>query len=217
MRIILIGPPGAGKGTQATAIKERYPIAHISTGDMLRENVRNNTELGITAKKFMDAGKLVTDDLIIAMMKSRLEEADAASGFMLDGFPRTIAQAEALDALLNEMGICLDAVVLLEISDEEVIRRLSSRRVCSSCGAIYNAISHPSKVERVCDVCGSNVIQRDDDKETVIRSRLSVYHEQTAPLVDYYDRTGLLRRIDATGAPDAVLKYVETIKPKGAE
>lgn len=214
MRAILIGPPGAGKGTQAESIKAKYPVAHISTGDMLRENVKRGTSLGVKAKEFMDSGKLVTDDLIIDMMRARLSEEDAGKGFLLDGFPRTIAQADALDALLADMSLTLDAVVLLEISDEAVVRRLTSRRVCSSCGAIYNAISHPPKQDGVCDVCGGAVRQRDDDKETVIRSRLSVYHEQTAPLVDYYEKKNMLRRIDAA-ARDSALKYLETLSAAG--
>lgn len=211
MRIILVGPPGAGKGTQASSIGARYPMAHISTGDILRDNVKRGTDLGVAARTFMDAGKLVPDDLIVDMMRSRLSEADAKEGFLLDGFPRTIAQAEALDALLREMSIALDAVVLLELSDETVVHRLTSRRVCSSCKAIYNVLSHPPKREGWCDECAGPVIQRDDDKETVIRNRLSVYHEQTAPLVAYYEKKGLLHRVDASGAQDAVLRHLESL------
>lgn len=211
MRIILIGPPGSGKGTQAESIKAKYAIAHISTGDILRDNVKRGTELGKKAKEFMDAGKLVSDDLIIDMMRSRLSEADARSGFMLDGFPRTVAQAGSLSDLLEEMGTKLDAVVLLEVSDETVISRLTSRRVCSSCGAIYNTVVHKPKKEGVCDSCGGSVVQRDDDKESVIKNRLSVYHTQTAPLIDYYDGKGLLHRIDASSAKDAVLKLIESL------
>ncbi|MDR1966804.1 MAG: adenylate kinase [Synergistaceae bacterium] len=209
MRIILIGPPGAGKGTQAAAISEKYAVAHISTGDILRENVRSGTKLGLEAKKFMDAGSLVADSLIIDMMRGRLGEADAKSGFMLDGFPRTVAQAEALSSLLDEMSLRLDAVILLEIADEAVVGRLCSRRVCSSCGAIYNTVARPPKADGVCDECGGAVIQRDDDKESVIRRRLEVYHAETAPLVDYYEKTGILRRIDASGPRDAALKCLE--------
>lgn len=215
MRVILIGPPGAGKGTQAASIKAKYPIAHISTGDILRENVKGGTELGITAKTFMEAGKLVPDDLIVGMMRSRLAEPDAKEGFLLDGFPRTTAQANALGRLLDEMSLSLDAVVLLEIADDEVVKRLTSRRVCSSCGAIYNVIAHPPKIEGVCDVCGGKVIQRDDDKESVIRNRLGVYHEQTSPLVEYYVKKNLLHRIDATGSQNAVLTFLESTKDKG--
>ena len=215
MRIILIGPPGAGKGTQAESIKEKYPIAHISTGDMLRENVRKGTALGVKAKAFMDAGKLVTDDLIIGMMRSRLQADDARAGFLLDGFPRTIAQAEALQGLLEEMSIDLDAVILLDVSDDTVVQRLASRRICSSCGAIYNTIVHPPKIDGVCDICCSKVIQRDDDRESVIRNRLAVYHEQTSPLISYYEERGMLHRIDATFGKDSALKYLETLKAKG--
>ncbi len=215
MRIILIGPPGAGKGTQASALKAKYPIAHISTGDILRDNVRRGTELGNEAKGFMDAGKLVTDELIIAMMRSRLSESDAASGFLLDGFPRTVEQADSLGKMLEEMSCRLDAAVLLEIEDDTVVRRLTSRRVCSSCGAIYNVISCPAKQEGVCDSCSGAVVQRDDDKESVIRNRLATYHKQTAPLVAYYEGKGLLHRVDAAGESDAVLKYLESLGMKG--
>lgn len=214
MRMILIGPPGAGKGTQAESLKAHYPIAHISTGDMLRGNVRSGTELGGKARVFMDAGRLVPDDLIIEMMRSRLQADDARSGFLLDGFPRTIAQAEALGGLLREMAIDLNAVVLLEVSDDTVVQRLTSRRVCSSCGAIYNAAAHPPKVEGVCDVCAGEVIQRGDDKEPVIRKRLAVYHEQTSPLVSYYEKRGMLHRVDAALSKDSVLRYLEA-KAKG--
>jgi adenylate kinase len=212
MRIILIGPPGAGKGTQAVQVKERYKIAHISTGDILRENVRAGTKLGLEAKKYMDAGKLVNDDLIVGMMGDRLRMDDASRGFLLDGFPRTAAQAAALDSLLSDLSVCLDAVVLLEVADEVVVRRLTSRRVCSSCGAIYNAHSRPPKVDGVCDACSGKVIQRDDDKESVIRDRLKVYYSQTSPLVEYYEASGLLSRVDAEGSNDAVLRYLESLK-----
>ena len=215
MRIILIGPPGAGKGTQAESIKAKHSIAHISTGDMLRENVRSGTELGRKARVFMDAGQLVPDDLIIDMMRSRLRADDARSGFLLDGFPRTTSQAEALDRLLGEIGTDLDAVILLEVSDDTVVKRLTSRRVCSSCGAIYNLTVRPPKIDGVCDFCSSKVIQRDDDKESVIRNRLAVYHERTAPLIAYYEARGLLHRVDATSAKDSVLAYLETLRAKG--
>lgn len=215
MRIILIGPPGAGKGTQAVSIRAEYPVAYISTGDILRENVRNTTLLGMSAKSFMDAGKLVPDDLIIEMVEERLAASDSKEGFLLDGFPRTLPQAEALDRMLDKMSIRLDAVVELEISDDEVVRRLTSRRVCSSCGAIYNVIAHPTRVEGVCDVCSGTVIQRDDDKESVIRNRLDVFHKQTAPIVEYYARKGLVKRVDATGEKDTVLKLLKTLRVNG--
>lgn len=212
MKIILIGPPGAGKGTQAEAIKGKFTVAHISTGDMLRENVRNQTELGKKAKEFMDAGKLVTDDIIIDMMKTRLDQPDAKEGFLLDGFPRTVPQAEALSKLLDELSMKLDAVVLLDVPDDVVVQRLTSRRVCPSCGAIYNVIANPPAKEGVCDKCGGNVIQRDDDKEAVIRNRLKVYHDQTSPLVDYYSGKGLLHKIDATSDKEAALKLLLSLK-----
>lgn len=215
MRIILIGPPGAGKGTQAASVKAEYGIAHISTGDILRENVRNSTQLGLSAKSYMETGKLVPDDLIIEMIEERLAAPDCKDGFVLDGFPRTPQQARALDQLLTKKSLTLDIVVLFEISDEEVLKRLTSRRVCSSCGEIYNVTTHPEKSQGVCDVCGGQVIQRNDDDEGIIRSRLSVYHAQSAPLVDYYSAKGLLRRVDATGTKDAVLRLLMSLRAKG--
>ncbi|MDR1943593.1 MAG: adenylate kinase [Synergistaceae bacterium] len=212
MRVILIGPPGAGKGTQAAKIREKRNVAHVSTGDILRDNVKRGSEIGMRAKSFMESGRLVPDELIIEMIETRLGEKDAASGFILDGFPRTTSQAEALDRLLAEMSLALDAVVLLEISDEDVVRRLTGRRVCSSCGAIYNAASHPSKIQGVCDSCGGNVVQREDDKEAVIRNRLAVYHGQTSPVVDYYADKGLLLRVDASKAPDAAMRRLESLE-----
>ena len=160
MRIILLGAPGAGKGTQAESIKKKYPIAHISTGDILRANVKAGTELGKSAKEYMDAGKLVPDEVIIGMMEKRLSEKDCAEGFMLDGFPRTVGQAEALDKMLDKLGIALDAVVSLEIDDDTVVSRLTSRRVCRQCGEIYNTVLKPTAVEGKCDKCGGEVIQR---------------------------------------------------------
>ena len=209
MRLILLGAPGAGKGTQADVVKSKYNIAHISTGDILRANVKQGTELGKLAQGYMTSGKLVPDDVIINMMKARLVEPDCKEGFMLDGFPRTIAQAEALDKMLAELGIALDAVVSLEIDDEVVVSRLTSRRVCKQCGEIYNTIGKPSRVEGVCDKCGGEVIQRADDNESTIRNRLSVFHEQTAPLIEFYKKAGILVSVDATAGKDSVLKIVE--------
>jgi adenylate kinase len=211
VRVILIGPPGSGKGTQAAKIKEKRNVAHVSTGDILRDNVKRGSEIGIRAKSFMEAGRLVPDELMIGMIEVRLGEEDAAPGFILDGFPRTTSQAEALDRLLAEMSLVLDAVILLEISDEDVVRRLANRRVCSSCGAIYNAETHPAKAQGICDSCGGKVIQRDDDNESVIRDRLAVYHGQTSPVVDYYADKGLLLRVDASKAPDTALRRIESI------
>lgn len=209
MRIILVGPPGAGKGTQAESIKARWGIAHISTGDILRANVKAGTELGMTAKGYMDEGKLVPDELIIAMVESRFQEDDARNGFLLDGFPRTLAQAEALDMLLVRLGLQLDAVVELKVTDDVVVARLASRRVCECCGEIYNTVAKPPKNDSVCDKCGCEVIQRADDTEAVIRKRLAVFHEQTAPLIEYYRNKGILMTVDATGAKDSVKKLLE--------
>ncbi len=212
MRIILVGAPGSGKGTQAESIKNKYPIAHISTGDILRANVKADTELGKNAKSYMDAGKLVPDEVIIAMVESRLQESDCKEGFLLDGFPRTTPQAEALDMLLDKLGIALDAVVELDVDDDVVVQRLTTRRGCKACGEIYNTVFKPTKVEGVCDKCGGEVIQRDDDKESVIRKRLSVFHEQTAPLIKYYRTKGILMTVDATGGKDTVLNLLENKK-----
>ena len=206
MKLILLGAPGAGKGTQADIIKKKLNIPTISTGNILRAAVKNGTPTGLKAKEYMDAGKLVPDEVIIGMMEKRLQEADCKDGFLLDGFPRTIGQAEALDVMLAKLGIKLDAVVSLAIDDDTVVGRLTARRVCRQCGEIYNTVLKPAAKEGVCDKCGGEVIQRDDDKESVIRNRLSVFHEQTSPLIDYYGDKGLLVTVDATGGKDAVLK-----------
>ncbi len=209
MRVIFLGPPGAGKGTQAAKVLEHHQVAHISTGDILRENVKKGTPLGLKAKTCMEAGQLVTEDLIVAMMGARLREKDCEGGFILDGFPRTVPQAEALDRLLADLGLTLDAVVLLQVDDETVVERLSGRRLCRGCGAIYNVAFHPTAVEGVCDACGGEIYQRSDDRESVIRNRLAVYHEQTAPLVDYYRSQDRLLEVDAGGSGDAVLVALE--------
>ncbi len=209
MRVIFLGPPGAGKGTQAAKIREKYEVAHISTGDILRANVKEGTELGRKASEYMNAGKLVPDEVIIGMMKERLQERDCTKGFILDGFPRTVPQAEALDRLLADLGLDLDATILFNVDDEIVVERLSGRRMCRKCGAIYHVTFHPTRVEGVCDVCGGEIYQRDDDREEVIRNRLAVYHDQTAPLIDYYRGKKLLRDVDAGGSSDAVLHVLE--------
>lgn len=209
MRIILVGPPGAGKGTQAEKIVAKYGVAHISTGDILRANVKAGTELGKKAKSYMDAGGLVPDGVIVGMMRGRLAEDDCAKGFLLDGFPRTVPQAEALTALLSEMGIELDGVILLDVGDETVVERLCGRRMCRKCGKIFHITFNPSSKDDECDACGGELYQRDDDKEDVIRQRLAVYHSQTAPLVDYYDEKGLLFRVDAARPGDEVLSNIE--------
>lgn len=197
LNLILLGPPGAGKGTQAERLQADFGLAHISTGDMLREQVASGTELGTKAKAYMDRGELVPDGLIVEMLIARIGEEDAGAGFLLDGFPRTVAQADALGEALTASGRELTAAVLVEVADEEVVRRLAGRRVCvKNPGHIYHVDFDPPKHEGVCDQDGARLVQRDDDREETIRRRLDVYHDQTAPLVEYYERQGRLRRFD---------------------
>ena len=196
MRIVLLGPPGSGKGTQATALKEKEGAVHISSGDLLRAHVKNGTELGQRAKPIMERGDLVPDELIIDMMAARMSEPDAAKGYLLDGFPRTVAQAEALDRRLAELGQGLDAVIYLNVPEEEILRRLSGRRTCAQCNAIYQLSTMPPKQEGICDKCGGSLVQRADEEPTVIKKRLAVYAEQTAPLLAFYRETGRLHEID---------------------
>jgi adenylate kinase len=210
-RIVLLGPPGSGKGTQATALKARWGLPHLASGDLLRANVKENTELGQRAKPFMERGDLVPDGLIIDMMAARLGHADAAGGYLLDGFPRTVAQAEALDARLAELGQKLDAVIYLEVPEEEILRRLSGRRICPNCNAIYQIHSMPPKQEGVCDKCGTALIQRADEQEDVVRNRLRVYGEQTEPLLSYYREKGLLHQVDGTIGVENVVKEIQRI------
>lgn len=211
MQLILIGPPGAGKGIQADFLTKKFGIPHISTGDMLRSEVKAGSELGVMAKTYMDAGKLVPDDVIIGMVKERLKKDDAKSGFLFDGFPRTVAQAEKLNEMMSSLGVKLSAVVNMEISDETVIRRLCSRRVCPKCNSIFNVLSMKPKIEGVCDKCGGAIIQRDDDKEEVIKGRLSVFREQTEPLLEFYGKTGLLFSV-FSGRDDAKETYQEILQ-----
>lgn len=186
MRIILLGPPGCGKGTQAEIICKNFSIPHISTGDILRDNVKRGSEIGSKAKEYMDSGRLVPDEIIISMMKGRFSEKDCKNGFLLDGFPRTITQAEALDDLLKQMKISLDYIINIDVPDEDIINRISKRLSCSNCGEVYNLIYKKPKNEMTCDSCGLKLNQRDDDKEEVVRNRLDVYRKQTAPLIEYY-------------------------------
>ncbi len=211
MRFILLGPPGAGKGTQAAVIKDKYSIAHVSTGDILRENVKKGTSLGKEAKSFMDSGKLVPDELIIAMVRDRLKDRDCVKGFLLDGFPRTVSQAEALDHLLSNLEVNLDAVILLDVPDDVVIERLSGRRICRRCGTIFHVNFNPSADGSLCDRCGGEIYQRDDDREEVIRNRLNVYYEQTSPLIEYYEKKSLLKKVDASESSDTVLTMIESL------
>jgi adenylate kinase len=207
LNLILLGPPGAGKGTQAERLQEDFPLAYIATGDMLRAAVAEGTELGKKAKEHMDRGDLVPDDVIIGVILDRVEDDDARDGFLLDGFPRTIGQAEALEAELRKLGRKLTAVLLIEAPDEEIIHRLSGRRVSKS-GRVYHVDFDPPKHADRCDVDGSPLVQRKDDKPETIRKRLEVYHRQTAPLVAYYDERGLLRRFDGTRSPTEVHDHI---------
>lgn len=207
MRIVLFGPPGAGKGTQASLLSEKYGAAHISTGDILREAVANKTEVGLRAKGFMDKGELVPDEVVIAIVKDKLASI-GDQGFILDGFPRTIAQAQALDIALVEIEKPLDAVVNLQVDEDELVRRLSGRRVCPSCGEPYHIDSKPPKVEGVCDKCGAALIHRADDQPEAIRNRLRVYNEQTSPVLGYYSGTGVLKNIPATGSIQDILDRI---------
>ncbi|WP_391530086.1 adenylate kinase, partial [Candidatus Frankia nodulisporulans] len=204
MRLVLVGPPGAGKGTQAAFIAQARSIPKISTGDIFRANVRQGTELGVKAKAYMDAGDLVPDEITIGMVRNRLAEDDAVKGFLLDGFPRNVPQAEVLGQMLDAMGTKLDVVLELVVDDDEVVRRLSGRRTCRNCGHIWHLDFDPPSVEDVCDRCGGDLFQRDDDRSETVRHRLEVYADQTSPLVAYYAEKGILIGIDATGPVDNV-------------
>jgi adenylate kinase len=215
-RIVLLGPPGSGKGTQAGALARRRAIAHIASGDILRANVKEGTELGRRAAPYMERGELVPDELILDMMAKRLAEPDAAKGYALDGFPRTVAQAEALDGRLSEMQQRLEAVVYLEVPEGELLRRLSGRRICPNCHAIYQLATMAPKREGICDACGARLIQRKDEQPEVVRRRLQVYARETAPLLDYYRRTGLLHEVDGTIGVDNVLAEIDRVVRESA-
>ncbi|GMV36263.1 MAG: adenylate kinase [Fimbriimonadales bacterium] len=208
MRLVLLGPPGVGKGTQAKLLQERLGVPQISTGDLLREAVAQATPIGLKAKSYMDAGELVPDDVIIGIVEERLAKPDAREGFLLDGFPRTVPQAEALAALLDKHSIPLDAVLALEGDEDTLVRRLSGRRVCGSCAATYHVDNAPPKVEGVCDKCSGSLIVRDDDKPEAIRNRLQVYARSTAPLLDFYRERGQLLTVDASGTATEVFEAV---------
>jgi adenylate kinase len=200
MNLILLGPPGGGKGTQAKPLMERYKIPQISTGDILRDNLKRGTELGKQAKAFMDKGQLVPDEVVIGIIRNRLGAADCKPGFMLDGFPRTVPQAEALGKVLSDMSLKIDHVISIEVPDTELVKRLTGRRTCRSCGDGYHVMFKLPKKEGACDKCGGELYQRDDDNETTVRNRLEVYKKSTQPLIDYYQKKGLLRPIEGMGS-----------------
>jgi adenylate kinase len=212
LNVILLGAPGAGKGTQAERIVARYGLPHISTGEMLRAALEAGTEMGLAAKRFMDAGELVPDEVVIGVVRDRLAQPDAAHGFLLDGFPRTIEQAERLDAMLSEAGRAVSHAVLIEVPEDELVRRISGRRSCAGCGKLYNVTFDPPRADDVCDVCGAALLQRADDNEETVRNRLAVYRRQTAPLVSYYAERGVLGEAHGGGRlPDDVFEQVAEI------
>ena len=198
MKIIMLGAPGAGKGTQAKKIAEKYHIPHISTGDIFRANIKNGTELGKKAKTYMDQGLLVPDELTVDLVIDRVGQDDCKDGYILDGFPRTIPQAECLDAALEKRGEKVDFAINVEVPDENIVNRMSGRRACVGCGATYHIKYNPTKVDGVCDACGEKLVLRDDDKPETVEQRLRVYHEQTQPLIDYYTKEGILKEVDGT-------------------
>lgn len=211
MNLILLGAPGAGKGTQAKSIVDKYGIPQISTGDMLREAVKKGTDLGKKAKEYMDKGELLPDEVVIGIVKERLKQDDAQKGFILDGFPRTIKQAEELDKILSELNLQLDAVINVAVPEDEVVRRIVNRRSCRDCGAVYHLIYKPPKEEGKCDYCGGELYQRDDDKEATVRDRYNVYRQQTEPLIEYYSKQGLVKNVDGTKNIDEVTQDVMKI------
>ena len=208
MRLILLGPPGAGKGTQASAIVGKYAIPHISTGDIFRENIKNGTELGEKAKEYMDKGLLVPDELVISIVEDRLQKEDCKEGFLLDGFPRTLDQGEALDKVLSEMSLKLDRVINLDVEKEVLIERAIGRRICKDCGEVYHIKFTPPKEEGICDKCGSKLHQRDDDTVETVERRIEVYHKQTEPLIDYYKEKGLILDIDGSKDKDSIFEEI---------
>ena len=213
MNIIMLGPPGSGKGTQAQVLVEKLGIPQISTGDLLRAAVKEGTDLGKEAKKFMDAGGLVPDEVVVGMVKERIVKDDCAKGFILDGFPRTVPQAGSLDETLKDMGKAIEKVVNIEVPDDEVVKRLGGRRTCKGCGVMFHVEFKAPKKDGICDACGGELYQRDDDNEATIRNRLSVYHDQTSPLKEYYGKKGLVKDIagvgDISGITEQVIKAIE--------
>ena len=211
MKIIMLGAPGAGKGTQAAMIADEYKIPHISTGDIFRANIKNGTELGKEAKQYMDQGKLVPDELTVKILLDRVGQKDCSNGYVLDGFPRTIPQAEVLDRELEKLGDKVDYAVNVDVPDENIVKRMSGRRACLKCGATYHTQYIPPKKEGICDVCGSELVLRDDDKPDTVKKRLQVYHEQTQPLIDYYTKKDILETVDGTVDPKDVFAAIEKL------
>ena len=211
MKIVMLGAPGAGKGTQAKMIAAKYQIPHISTGDIFRANIKNGTELGKKAKSYMDQGLLVPDELTVDLVIDRLAQDDCKNGYILDGFPRTIPQAEALDAALAKLGEKMDYAIDVDVPDENIVSRMSGRRACTGCGATYHIVYNPSKKGDCCEVCGEKLILRDDDKPETVQKRLNVYHEQTQPLIDYYTKQGILKAVDGTQDMNDVFTAITNI------
>ena len=211
MKIIMLGAPGAGKGTQAKMLADKYGIPHISTGDIFRANIKNGTELGKKAKEYMDQGQLVPDELTCDLVVDRIQQDDCKKGYILDGFPRTIPQAECLDKALAELNDKMDYAINVEVPDEAIVTRMSGRRACVACGATYHLVHIPTKVEGICDRCGEKLILRDDDKPETVQKRLGVYHEQTQPLIDYYNNKGILKEVDGTVDLKDVFKSIVDI------
>ena len=211
MKIIMLGAPGAGKGTQAKMIADKYGVPHISTGDIFRANIKNGTELGMEAKKYMDQGLLVPDELTVRILLDRVAQDDCKNGYVLDGFPRTIPQAEVLDSELTKLGDHIDYAINVDVPDENIVKRMSGRRACLTCGATYHIEHVPPKKEGICDVCGSELVLRDDDKPETVKNRLNVYHEQTQPLIDFYTKKGVLKTVDGTVPMEEVFATITAI------
>lgn len=211
MKIIMLGAPGAGKGTQAKMIADKYGVPHISTGDIFRANIKNGTELGLEAKKYKDQGLLVPDELTVRILLDRVAQDDCKNGYVLDGFPRTIPQAEVLDSELTKLGDHIDYAINVDVPDENIVKRMSGRRACLTCGATYHIEHVPPKKEGICDVCGSELVLRDDDKPETVKNRLNVYHEQTQPLIDFYTEKGVLKTVDGTVPMEEVFAAITAI------
>ena len=211
MKIVMLGAPGAGKGTQADKIAGKYALPHISTGDIFRKNIKEGTELGKEAKSYMDAGKLVPDELTVRLLLDRVANDDCKNGYILDGFPRTIPQADALDAELTKLGEKIDFAINVDVPDENIVNRMSGRRACPKCGATYHIRHLPPKKEGICDSCGTELVIRDDDKPETVKNRLAVYHEQTQPLIEYFEKKGVLHTVDGTIDAQDVFKAIESI------